>query len=110
MSDVQVLGPNLVITEPFGLILTENGQPIGALRVRLHKGGNTSEDLYKIEEVIDATCAPVESISNDSRGGDPLALTNWDTVKMRLGAHEYTLRIGGEGDVSVSYFRRVPEP
>ena len=106
MRDVVVLRPDQAPEQPFGIILTENGQTIGSLRVRLFRLGNTSDDLYRIEELIDSSCKPVEPLSN-SRGGPPRDLINWDTVRMKLGDYQYLLRIGGEGGVEVGEFTKA---
>jgi hypothetical protein len=107
MRDLEVIGPHQPLEEPFGLLLTEFGQPIGALRVRLYRAPASTSDLYRIEAIVDAGCEPVEQLRNASRGGSPYELVNWYTVHMHLGENDYELRIGGEGDIGVSHFNRV---
>ena len=107
MRELEVIGQHQPLESPFGIIFTENGQQIGAIRLRLYRAGSSTADLYKIEAIVDAACAPVEQLRNVSRGGNPRELVNWDTVRMRLGEHEYELRIGGEAGISVGRFTRV---
>jgi hypothetical protein len=104
MQGVEVIGSHQTLNTPFVLLLTENGQRIGAMRIRLYQASNSSGDLYKIEQAIDAGCANVEQMRN-SRGGNPRDLMNWDTLRATLGAHQYDLRIGGEGNITVSFTR-----
>jgi hypothetical protein len=107
MRDLEVIRSDQPMETPFALILTDNAQPIGAIRLRLYKGGDSSADLYKIEAIVDVACAPVEQFRNATRGGNPRELGNWDTVRMRLGGRSYELRIGGEGNITVGRFSRA---
>ncbi|MEO5815986.1 MAG: hypothetical protein ABIT20_11975 [Gemmatimonadaceae bacterium] len=106
MTGVEIIGSHEKLDGPFALLLTENGQRIGALRIRLY-GAGTAAQLYKIEQAIDG-CAEVTAMRNTSRGGNPRELQNWDTLREKLGPHEYDVRIGGEGNINVGYFTRVP--
>lgn len=108
MREMDVIRPDQSRDEPFGVILTENGEGIGAIRFRRYAGSNSSEDLYKVEAIVDSSCQPVSRLRNVSRGGDPRALVNWDVLGMRLGDHEYQLRIGGETGIGVGPFTRMP--
>jgi len=105
MRDLQVIGPHQPLDEPFGLVLTEEGEPIGAMRLRLFEASVSSANLFRVQRVVDAQCSAVEEIRNLSRGGNPRELTNWDTARLRLGDGFYDLRIGGEGDITVALSR-----
>jgi hypothetical protein len=105
MRDLELIGPHQPQDAPFGIVLTDGGRPIGAIRFRRFRGPDSSSDLYRIEAVVDAACRPVSEVRNTSRGGDPRALINWDTVRLRLGGHEYDLRIGGEGSIGGNFTR-----
>jgi hypothetical protein len=105
MRDVEVIGSHQPLDQPFVLVLTENGQRIGALRMRLYQSTSSSAALFKIEAAVDAGCTDVQEMRNESRGGNPRELQNWDTVRLSLGAHQYDLRIGGEGNISVVFTR-----
>ncbi|MDB4890804.1 MAG: hypothetical protein JWL61_2659 [Gemmatimonadetes bacterium] len=105
MRDVEIIGSHEKQDTPFVLILTEGGQRIGGLRLRLY-GGNTSP-VYKIELAIDAGCADVTDMKNLSIGGNPRELQNWNTLRVGLGVHHYNLRIGGVGNTNVGYFIRA---
>ena len=107
MREVEVIGPHQPLDTPFAVILTEGGAPVGAVRLRLYRGSSAGSDLYRVEAAVDARCQPVTELRNASRGGDPRALTNWDTLWMRLGGNAYEMRIGGEGNVTIGYFRRA---
>jgi hypothetical protein len=105
MQGVEVVGAHERLDLPFAIVLTDNGQPVGIIRARLYRANNASADLYKVEEAVDARCAPVTSMANGSRGGNPKELINWDTLRITLGAHKYDIRIGGEGNISVAVTR-----
>ncbi|HEU0012260.1 MAG TPA: hypothetical protein VFQ45_01180 [Longimicrobium sp.] len=107
MSNVPVIAAGQPLEEPFVVVLGDGIPTLGALRVRLTQGPNSSADLYRIEQAVDDKCQPVREMRNTSRGGDGRQLLNWDTVRLRLGEHEYDLRIGGEGNITVARFDRV---
>ena len=102
MRDLQVVRRDQPQDTPFALVLTENGRRIGALRVRQY--GSGASVLFKIESAVDAECRTVTELENLSRGGDPRALQNWDTLRLRLGARRYDVRLGGEGEITVGFF------
>ncbi|MEP7001872.1 MAG: hypothetical protein ABI969_15400 [bacterium] len=108
VRDLEIIGSHQKLDSAFALVLTENGKRIGALRLRLYPAKTSSSHLYKIEQAVDASCANVEQMRNTSVGGNPRELMNWNTMRATLGAHEYDLRIGGEGSINVSHFTRVP--
>jgi hypothetical protein len=101
MRDAQVVRRDQPQDTPFGLVLTEDGRRIGALRVRRY--GSGASVLFKIESAVDAECRAAAELENLSRGGDPRAMQNWDTIRLRLGARRYDIRLGGEGDVNVEF-------
>jgi hypothetical protein len=105
MRDQELIGSHQPLDQPFAVVLTDQGQRIGLLRLRLFRGSNYSNDLYRIEEVLDAACAPVSDLRNVSRGGNPRELINWDSLRMKVGAGEYELRLGGEGSIGASFTR-----
>jgi hypothetical protein len=107
MRDVPVIGPDQALDRPFGVIFTDGADAIGAARMRLYPGPDYGSDLYKIEAIVDGSCQPVEELANASRGGNPRELQNWDTARMRFGERTYDMRIGGEGEIGILFFRRV---
>lgn len=105
MQAVELIGAHEGLAAPFAIVLTDNGQPVGIVRARLYRASNYSADLYKIDEAVDVRCIPVTAMANSSRGGNPKELVNWDTLRITLGAHKYDIRLGGEGNISVSVTR-----
>ena len=105
MQSVEVVGAHERLDLPFAIVLTDNGKPVGVIRARLYRANNASADLYKIEDAVDARCATVTTMVNSSRGGNPKELINWDTLRITFGAHKYDIRVGGEGNISVSVTR-----
>jgi hypothetical protein len=106
MRDVYVVSPPQPLDPPFTLVLTENGAPVGALRLRLYRGTNASSHLFKVEAAVDAACRPAAT-ANATSGRDPRSLVNWDTLRLRLGAHDYHLRMGAEEQIQVGSFSRA---
>ena len=85
------------------VVMTDNAKPVGVVAFRFFAGN----DLFKITHVVDATCAPVETFRNASRGGDPRVLQNWDTVEVKFGALTYALRLGYDSGTIGASFGRV---
>lgn len=108
MQSVPVIAPPQPIDPPVGVILTDGGARVAALRLKLHRGPNYGADLYRVEAAVDGACASLTGTRNASRGGDPTALTNWDTFHFRSAGREYDVRVGGEGGISVGSFTAVP--
>ena len=71
------------------IVVTEDGKPVGAVAFKLY----VSNDLFKITQVVDATCQRVETFRNESRGGDRYVLQNDDTVKLTFGPLKYSLSL-----------------
>jgi hypothetical protein len=107
MRNVHVIGAHQPLDQPFAIVFTDGGQRIGAARVRLFRAAARNQDLYRVEVVVDAACRVVTDVRNMTRGGNPRELINWDTARIRLGEHQYEVRVGGEGSVVVDHFTRV---
>jgi hypothetical protein len=104
MRDLDVISPPQPLDAPFSLLFTENGEPIGAVRLRLYRGSDSSSHLFKVEAAMDAACRPA-AIRNATRSGDPRNLVNWDTLRLRLGATDYDLRVGASETIRVNFTR-----
>jgi hypothetical protein len=89
-ADAEVLTPDQPKDDPFVVVVTENGRPVGAVAVRLF----VSNSLFKIAQVADADCRRLETFRNESRGGDRHVLQNWDAVELTFGGAKYSLRLG----------------
>ena len=107
MRDVEIIRADQRLDQPFAIVFTDGGQRIGAARMRLFQGSNRGQDLYRVEAVVDAACRTVDGVRNVTRGGSPRDLINHDTARMRLGEHQYEVRIGGNGNIGVAHFTRV---
>jgi hypothetical protein len=102
-ADFEVLTSDKPKDRPVVVVLTEGGQRVGAVAFDFY----ASNELFKISEVVDAECTPVDRFRNESRGGDKRVLQNWDTVEMTLGNTTYALRLGyASGGISAT-LRRV---
>jgi len=89
-ADAEVLPPDQPKDDPFIVVVTEGGRPVGAVAVTLF----VSNSLFKIAQVADADCRRLETFRNESRGGDRHVLQNWDSVELTFGAAKYSLRLG----------------
>jgi hypothetical protein len=87
-----------------GLKLTNNNNPIGAIRIAFFPP-NT---LFKIESIVDERCKPIGDYSNVARGGPKSVLQNWDTVRLRLGGNFYDLRIGASTTIRLNFEAYAP--
>ncbi|MEX0623680.1 MAG: hypothetical protein WD251_07220, partial [Saccharospirillum sp.] len=100
-SDRNVLSSTQTKTTPIALLFNENRNRLGAMVFNVFP----TDDLFRIDTIIDANCQPIEQFSNASRGGDKNILQNWDTLQMTLNNSSYTLRLGySEGEVEVNAF------
>jgi hypothetical protein len=88
-SDAEVLSADQPKDDPVVIVVTEDGKPVGAVAFKLY----VSNDLFKITQVVDATCQRVETFRNESRGGDRYVLQNDDTVELTFGPLKYSLSL-----------------
>lgn len=99
--DAEVVGPQQSKQESFALQLADGGRPVGLVVFRFF----SANELFKVEHVIDQECRPA-SHQNASRGGDPDALENWDSLRIELAGHVYELRPGfSDGRIEASFSR-----
>ncbi|MFK0258592.1 hypothetical protein [Streptomyces sp. NPDC090445] len=104
--DVPLLRPDQSKSGVFGLVLNDGGLPAGAIRMQFFLAG----EIFRVIGVRDSRCAPVEEFLNESRQGeDKHVLGNWDTLRLRLGDHIYTLRPGYKDAAIGATFRTVAE-
>jgi hypothetical protein len=104
LKDTVLIGPGQSKDEVFALKFTENREPIGALILDLFSGG----EIFRLGEIVDATCHQVEEYSVEGRPGEKSVLQNWDTVQIPLEEHVYSLRLGYDaGVIRLDHFRRV---
>jgi hypothetical protein len=98
----ELVRPDQTKDDPVVVVLTDDGKPVGAVAFKFFD----SNDLFKLSQVVDASCVPVETFRNESRGGDPRVLQNWDTVEVTFGAAKYSLRLGYDsGTISAALGR-----
>ena len=106
-QDVQIIQPDQLNDQPVGVLLTENGKPVSAIKFQFYSSGQ----FFKIRSVVDAQCNPVEDYRNTSRGGDKHVLKNWDDWKVQLGNSAYTIRFGYSSDnITLNVNRSSPTP
>lgn len=87
-----------------GLRFTSNDRPIGAMRSAFFP----TNEIFKIESVVDDRCDTVEEYENTSRGGDKRVLQNSDTVRLNLGGAFYDLRLTGNTTIRLSLVSVAP--
>lgn len=101
-ADADILSPDQSKDDPVVVVITEDARPVGAVALRLY----VSNDLFKITQVMNARCEPITTFRNESRGGDPRVLQNYDTIEITFGALKYALRLGyGAGTVDATLTR-----
>ncbi len=62
------------------VLLYDGGKFAGLIWLRPQASGG-SVLLFRVDEVFDQECDAVSAYENASRGGDPKALQNWDTLR-----------------------------
>ncbi|MFL6334199.1 MAG: toll/interleukin-1 receptor domain-containing protein [Pyrinomonadaceae bacterium] len=84
---------------PLLVRLTDSGHEVGAVFLRYFRGDDINNSLFKVERVIEPRCADVQEYLNDAaHAADKHALTNWQTLRVRLGGRDYFLRVGDHGE------------
>ena len=95
-----------------GILFTEEGQQIGAIRFKFtltgKDGRGQDTGFFKIDKVVGPppACHPVEDYSNISRGGPKDTLDNFDHLDLSLAGRHYNLRLGYQHDNIVALFRK----
>ena len=99
---VNVIHSDQPSDQPVAFLLEDNGTPVSAIKFRFYP----SNQLFKIQSVVDAQCHPVEDYRNASRDGDKHLLQNWDSWKLQLGTSAYTIGFGyGSDSIELSVNR-----
>lgn len=100
-----VIGANQPKAGTVGLRLTNNGRSIGGVRFAFFP----TNEIFKIESVVDERCRPIEEYSNTTnRGGDPHVLQNADAVRFGLGGAFYDLTLNGTATIRLVFVSVVP--
>jgi len=88
-DDFDLIGPNQPKGEMLGILFTEFNRPIGAIKIL----PISSNNLFKIDSIIDEKCQQVEAFENSTRGGDKYTIKDADIVQMNLNGKQYSMRI-----------------
>jgi len=102
-ADAEVLAADKPKDRPVVVVVTEDGKPVGAVAFKVYEGNA----LFKITQVVNARCEPLDSFRNESRGGDRHVLQNYDTVELTFGTLKYTLRLGFDSGSIEGQLHRV---
>ena len=98
-----VAGPLASKTDPFGLLLTDGGEPVGAITFRFFP----ASEVFKVQSLVDADCH-ARQVSSLQPGQGPLdALPNYRDVRIDLMGTTYVLNLAGQSDIRVNFSRFV---
>ncbi|HWS89890.1 MAG TPA: toll/interleukin-1 receptor domain-containing protein [Pyrinomonadaceae bacterium] len=86
-----VVRPGQPLGGSAGVLFTENGQPVGALKFSFIRSGD--EGVFRIEQVFGPDCRPAADYGSDDRPGVKEKLRNYEYLRMRLGQKYYDLRV-----------------
>lgn len=89
--------------EPIDIKFTQNSRALGALTLLPFP----TDNLFKVQDVVDAQDRPVVEYSNASRGGPKDTLQNWDILHVRFENKLYLLRVGGFDTIRVDFAQMV---
>jgi len=88
---------------PLGVELTENAQPLAAIKFNLVASGR----LIKITSVVNGSCQAIEEYSDTTRPGKH-TLQDFDALRIQLAAATYDIRFKWAGGDSIQFdFQRV---
>jgi hypothetical protein len=106
-KNITIIEPEESKTDLLGIQFTENGEPIGAIRLSFFP----HNDMFKIAAVMNAKCQEIATYRNETRGQDKNVLQNWDSLAIQFENDTYALRLGyGSGEIRANYFRRISPP
>ena len=97
--DFDVIGTNQPKADTVGLIFTSFNQPIGGIRFIFFP----SNDLFRIESVVDSECRRIEAYENTLRGADKNSIHNFGGVFISLGRQTYELVLGGGSTIRIAF-------
>jgi hypothetical protein len=100
-----VAGPTVSKTEPFGLRLTDGGETVGAMTVRLFPASG----MFKVQSFVDANCqvGHVQSLAEPGQGALS-EIPNWADVRIVLLGRSYRFNLGGGDEIRVNFSPFVP--
>ncbi len=97
--DQEILGGQS-LSEPFALKFTLNRQVVGAMLVNFF----IENQLFKLSNVVDGSCAALTDYENADVGGDPNTMQNYTTVHLHIGEQIFALGFNFDtGSVSASF-------
>lgn len=83
------------------VVIADDGRPVGAVTFALR-----SHEMFVVSGVVNAACERIESFHNETRGGDPSVLQNWDILDVTFGTVTFALRLGySSGTVTANLIR-----
>jgi hypothetical protein len=99
-----VAGPLASKTEPLGLLLTDGGEPVGAITFRFFPASG----LFRVQSLVDADCRARQVTSLQPGEGALETIPNYGEVRIDLMGTPYLLDLGGGGDIRVNFSRFAP--
>jgi hypothetical protein len=106
-SDLYLFGPDDPVEEPIGLILTDRGKLLGAIKFHFVK----DNDQFDSDGIVDAQCVPLrnDQYFDETKPDEPAGfLRDLDSWDLELGQRHYELRLSDGGGVEVNRFAALP--
>jgi len=94
-QDVDVLGEAEPKLREFGLVLTNVGEVVGAMKL----GYDTDATQFRIAGAVDARCRAITWTATDPPGPNPPLVNNFNHLKLTLGGTPYEIEL--KADVAV---------
>jgi hypothetical protein len=88
-DDVDVLGADEAKAEEFGLVLTDRGDVVGALKMTFDVDANQ----FGIDGAVDGDCAPTTWRADGRPGPDPDLVNTSEMLRLALAGRDYSIEL-----------------
>ena len=88
-GEVSILGADEAKAEEFGIVFTDRGTVVGAMKMTFDVDANQ----FGIDGVVDGACAPVTWRADERPGPDPYLVNTSSMLRLSLGGQSYSMEL-----------------
>ena len=100
-EDVDVVGLEESKREEFGLVLTDDGEVVGAAKLTY----DVDTKQFGVDAFVDAGCEPVRWRASDVPGPNPSRVNQYSHLQVALGEREYDVELKPDVEVEMELHR-----
>lgn len=87
-------------SEPLGLQFNDNGAPLGGMRLTFFM----TDNIFKIQSVVDAQCQPFDTFLNLDKADQPKMIPlNYSTLRLQFENGSYNLTLDGGETIKIRF-------